>query len=126
MQTATYRKPSTRINPAEASNLARLGLTYDPDAPKFRAGDASPVTRRPADGTFRETRPAYTREEVAAIIKQGKDQPRALTMEEAQTAAKNRAVYYDDRGALERWHFGATYASDAALTEEMGGRYKSA
>lgn len=45
----------------------------------------------------------YTNAEVAEIIRQGRDNPRRLSMKEAKLAAKNRAAANADLRAMESW-----------------------
>lgn len=96
-----------RIQPAEASNLERLGLRHDPEAATFKPGDAGLVKFRNANapelGIYGAALP-YDREELADVIRQGIERPRALTAAETALADKNRAAYALDSLSLELWY----------------------
>lgn len=49
------------------------------------------------------TKAAYTDQEVTAIIRQGRENPRRLTLEESRLANKNRTKANEDLRAMEAW-----------------------
>lgn len=68
------------------------------DGPK-----AGPVRITKADGS-QKIQPAYSDEEVAAIVRQGRERPRPLTHDETIRAANNRRISREDSLAMEYWH----------------------
>jgi hypothetical protein len=68
----------------------------------YAPGWAGPVTiRRPLTYDYR---PAYTKSERDAIIRQGKNLPRPLSSEEMALAARNRRQNRGDLDAAEAWY----------------------
>ncbi len=56
-----------------------------------------------SNGTM-QARNAYRPAELAAVILQGKDQPRPLTHDETELARKNRRAARADLAAMEEWY----------------------
>jgi hypothetical protein len=55
-------------------------------------------------GMWEAVHPPYTNSERNAIIKQGRDRPRPLSLDETTRAAKNRRVDRETRLAMEVWY----------------------
>jgi hypothetical protein len=69
----------------------------------YDEGHAGPV-RVTRPGSAVDVQPAYTKRERDAIIRQGKDRPRALTHDETTLATANRRRAREDSLAMEVWY----------------------
>lgn len=76
--------------------------TFDrcPNIPE--TGEVSIVTYRNADGVETGYSRPYTESERAAVIEQGRLNPRKLSLEEARTAEANRRQYLEDALSFEK------------------------
>lgn len=79
---------------------ARKANTFDQYPRALKLPEAAPVVVTGPDGSV-SYKPAYTEQEAKEIVRQGKQNPRPLTLLESRTADQNRKVAKADSDAME-------------------------